>query len=176
MRFAATKIPPSSMPRRSVGIVGLILVMVFSAAANPPAWIEGEVLVRYRETPAGRIARHAIPEPGTQRRGLRAMSTLKGRRIEVVRAPERGTLEILQEYARRPDVELVTPNYVRHIQRSTIPDADRFHQQWGLLNTGQTVNGFSGTPGADIAATRAWPMSRPSEPELVIAVIDTGVD
>ncbi len=144
-------------------------------------WVEGELLVQYRDTPSRqtasmRAATRTIPDTTVQRRNLRALSHLNSRRIDVVRSPDRGTLELMAEYAQRPDVEFVTPNYRRHIQRSLIPEATRFYEQWGLLNTGQTVNAFTGTPGADIGATRAWPMSRSIAREYVIAVIDTGVD
>ena len=36
------------------------------------------------------------------------------------------------------------------------PSDPDFDQLWGLDNTGQTVNGVTGTAGADISATEAW--------------------
>jgi subtilisin family serine protease len=47
--------------------------------------------------------------------------------------------------------------------------------QWGLQNTGQTVNGVTGTPGADIDATEAWAVTT-GDPSAVIVVLDSGVD
>jgi subtilisin family serine protease len=52
-----------------------------------------------------------------------------------------------------------------------IPDDPSFSGQWDLNNTGQ--NG--GTPDADINAPEAWDVTTGS-PEVVIAVVDTGVD
>ena len=51
-----------------------------------------------------------------------------------------------------------------------------FTNMWGLQDTGQAVNGFSGTPGADIRFIAAWGLARSSTNPVVVAVIDTGVD
>lgn len=147
------------------------------AQENAARWVEGELLVRYRASPPGaRAALRTPPDVATSRRTLRALTHLHSRRVDLVRVPDRSTAELLAEYAQRPDVELAIPNYRRYVQRSYIPEATRFDQQWGLLNTGQTVNAFTGTAGADIGATRAWPMSRSVTQQTVIAVIDTGID
>ena len=55
------------------------------------------------------------------------------------------------------------------------PNDPSFPQEWGLDNTGQTVNFTTGTPDADIDATEAWSVSTGS-PSVTVAVIDTGVD
>ena len=49
----------------------------------------------------------------------------------------------------------------------------RFDNQWGLLNTGQTV-GTIGTPDADIDAPEAWLKSRGAG--TIVAVVDTGAE
>jgi subtilisin family serine protease len=59
--------------------------------------------------------------------------------------------------------------------QATVPDDPSFGQQWGLRNTGQTVNGVKGTPGADIHATAAWSVADDSH-NVVIAELDSGVD
>jgi subtilisin family serine protease len=70
-------------------------------------------------------------------------------------------------------VAYAEPNYVLHA--IAIPNDPQFGQLWGLRNTGQTVGGVAGTPGADISATAAWDVSTGSR-ATVIAVVDTGVD
>jgi subtilisin family serine protease/Ca2+-binding RTX toxin-like protein len=52
-----------------------------------------------------------------------------------------------------------------------IPNDPGFNQLWGLHNTGQS----GGTPDADIDAPEAWDIQT-GNPNLVIGVIDTGVD
>ena len=43
-----------------------------------------------------------------------------------------------------------------------LPDDPDFGRLWGLRNTGQAVNGVSGTAGADIRVTEAWDYTRRS--------------
>ena len=72
-------------------------------------------------------------------------------------------------------METVEPNYLLHA--STTPNDTRFADMWSLQNTGQSVNGTTGTTGADVKflATRA--MARTMNPaQVVVAVVDTGVD
>ncbi len=57
---------------------------------------------------------------------------------------------------------------------ATTPNDPDFGIQYGLLNTGQTINGVVGTPGADINATEAWVVTT-GDPDVVIAIVDTGV-
>ncbi len=60
--------------------------------------------------------------------------------------------------------------------RSSSPNDVRYADQWGLENTGQTVNGHpAGTPGVDIDAPVAWSHGRGSQ-NVVVAVIDSGID
>lgn len=63
------------------------------------------------------------------------------------------------------------PDYIITID-STIPNDQNFPQQWALNNTGQT----GGTPGADINAIRAWDIATGSRNQIIVAVIDTGID
>jgi hypothetical protein len=51
------------------------------------------------------------------------------------------------------------------------PNDEYFPNQWHLYNTGQS----GGTPGADIRAPEAWEITT-GDPNIVIAVLDTGVD
>jgi subtilisin family serine protease len=50
-----------------------------------------------------------------------------------------------------------------------------FGAQWALANTGQTVNGTAGTPGADIDATEAWAVATGASSPVVV-ILDSGVD
>jgi len=73
------------------------------------------------------------------------------------------------EYARNPAVVYAEPNYLYY--HCMMPNDPFFGQQWALHNTGQT----GGTPDADIDAPDAWDIET-GDPEIVIAVLDTGVD
>lgn len=57
---------------------------------------------------------------------------------------------------------------------STSPNDPGFGSQWGLLNTGQAINGVSGKPGADINITYAWDITTGNS-STKIAILDTGI-
>ena len=65
--------------------------------------------------------------------------------------------------------------WYRTTLEGTNPNPD-FPKQWGLNNTGQTIKGQPGTPGADIAATKAWDIERGNSNATTVAVIDSGID
>lgn len=60
------------------------------------------------------------------------------------------------------------------VQAASTPNDPYFSQQWALANTGQSVDGVSGTAGDDIGASYVWPHSIGSG--VTVAVVDTGAD
>ncbi|MBX9580456.1 MAG: S8 family serine peptidase, partial [Gemmataceae bacterium] len=71
-------------------------------------------------------------------------------------------------------VRSVEPNYSnRAIQ--LVPNDARFGELYGMENTGQTILGVPGVPGADINATGGWDRGTGTS-QVVMASIDTGVD
>ena len=83
--------------------------------------------------------------------------------------------------AKRPEVEYASPNY--RYYPADYGAEPRFSEQWGLHNTGQTIDhepfdavpGVSGTPDVDVDALEASAVTR-GDPNLVVAVLDDGVD
>ncbi len=69
-----------------------------------------------------------------------------------------------------PNVVYAEPNYVVDI--NSTPNDTNFSQLYGLHNTGQT----GGTVDADIDAPEAWSIVTEVPDDIIIAVIDTGVD
>lgn len=57
---------------------------------------------------------------------------------------------------------------------AAVPDDRLFGQQYALHNTGQSVGGQIGLPGADIDAIGAWGLTQGSH-EVLVAVFDAGV-
>ncbi|SNY78697.1 Ricin-type beta-trefoil lectin domain-containing protein [Nocardia amikacinitolerans] len=87
-----------------------------------------------------------------------------------------GLFETIREFAELTEVAFAEPSEVSfNSALAYIPDDPDFGRLWGLRNTGQTVNGTAGTAGADIAIADAWDLTR-GDPDIVIAVIDTGAD
>lgn len=96
-------------------------------------------------------------------------------RVFVLKFDPSADLEsIIDRLKSRGDVEYAEPNYL--IKPGTFtPNDPSFAHQWSLLNQGQVVGGFVGTPNADIKAYVAWETTTGS-PDVIVAVSDTGVD
>lgn len=82
------------------------------------------------------------------------------------------TKELIEGLENNSLVEYVEPNFFRHLAVS--PDDTLFSQQWGLHNTGQSVNGTTGTADADIDAPEAYDVATGGT-EIIVAVVDTGI-
>ncbi|MGB8510168.1 MAG: S8 family serine peptidase [Pyrinomonadaceae bacterium] len=95
-----------------------------------------------------------------------------GARLIHSRSKDAATL--VKELSARADVEYAEPDYLAY-GGGTPNDSFYASQEWGLHNTGQTVGGQTGTPGADISAQQAWDISTGSRNQ-VIAVLDSGID
>jgi len=158
-------------------VAGLIAAILIHAAGGwPPAaaesrrpYVEGEVLVKYRQSRASERATH-----------YRAMWRLSNQRtfaksgISKARLPVEMTVEqAVALYRRDPDVIFAEPNY--RVRLQALPDDDQLTRQWGLVNGGQVVNGSAGTVDADMDAERAWDLETGST-DIVVAVVDTGID
>lgn len=93
----------------------------------------------------------------------------------LVRSASKSTAALIKEMQEDPDVLVAEPNYIRHVS-SAQPNDPYYTNLWGLNNTGQTVNATTGTSNADIHFAAAWNIARPLEGEVVVAVLDTGLD
>src|SRR5262249_37486452 len=70
-----------------------------------------------------------------------------------------------------PSVLYAEPDYIVHALNT--PNDQFFNQEWGLNNTGQTIQGSVGVADADIDAPEGWDVTT-GNPNFVIAIIDTG--
>ncbi|HEY1120526.1 MAG TPA: S8 family serine peptidase, partial [Haloferula sp.] len=153
-----------------------VLAIATGLATAEDAYVEGEVLVTFKPTVDAPGADTALARRslGVAQRFDR-LSRHRGRISTLVREKNRGTAKLIAELKADPSVETVEPNYIRHVSAAASSDPD-FSKLWGLHNTGQTVNGVTGTAGADVRFLEAWPLARQNGPEVVVAVADTGLD
>ncbi len=86
---------------------------------------------------------------------------------------EAGTYYISITATHDANISIENEDYVIDVNFTPLEDYD-FNHLWGLENTGQTIDGTTGTIGADISILDAWVVEKGSD-EVVIAVIDTGV-
>jgi subtilisin family serine protease len=71
-------------------------------------------------------------------------------------------------------VRYAEPDFLQTLSASTLPDDTFVGIQWAVRNTGQNVNGSSGTAGADERTLAAWGVTTGTN-SVVIAELDTGV-
>ena len=91
--------------------------------------------------------------------------------VYVGQAQEKAAIEVLKKYR---EVRYVEPDYIHRLDAGSIPNDSFAGNQWAISNTGQNVNGVSGTPGADERAPGAWRITTGTN-AVVVAVLDTGV-
>jgi len=147
------------------------------AVLPAPDYVEGEVLVQFRPAETWESAQltatwHTLEM--TRRFGW--LSEHLGRVTCLLRSPTQTTASLIAELSQDPVVALVEPNHLRWAMGMRTPNDPLFGQLWGLQNTGQVVTCAPGTAGADIGFLSAWGLARPSTNELVVAVVDTGLD
>ena len=138
-------------------------------SSKRPSYAPGELLVKYKSS-----VHAAATEFYRTQWDINILRRFKTTRAQYLKLPKEMTVkEALEIFKDDPNVEYAEPNYYRH--SSFTPDDTYFDRQWGLHNTGQNVNGASGTADADIGAPEAWDITTDGG-TFVIAVVDTGVD
>jgi subtilisin family serine protease len=146
------------------------------AAGGAPEYVEGEALVSFKPSVSFATATNSLAGRSmTLAKHFALLSKRSGRQMGLVRRPGHTTAELIADLKKDPLIETAEPNYLRRVS-SSLPNDDSFSQLWGLQNTGQDVQGVSGTPGSDIKFVGAWLLASPSTNEVVVAVIDTGCD
>ncbi len=164
------------LARRIFALLAAFQLLPPAAFAADP-FVEGEVIVTFK--PQLAVARQ---DEALGRHRLRMIHRFRnltggsGRSIGLLRAPSRTTAELIAELKADPDIAIAEPNYLRKLGASIKPDDPEFPKLWGLKNNGQTLNFTAGTPAVDIRFTEAWRLARPDAAEVIIGILDSGVD
>ena len=158
------------------------LVTVTGAGGSGAAWpapdyVEGEVLVQFRAGESWEGAQLTATWHGLNvARRFAWLAAHHGRVLALLRSPTATTAALIEDLGRDPAVAVVEPNYLRWTTGMRRPNDPWFGRLWGLQNLGQSVNGVTGTAQADLGFLPAWGLARPASNEVVVAVIDTGLD
>jgi len=158
--------------RRRLSFVLLLLMLAGESFAQKVELVEGneavanEVLVKFR---AGRMEGLA---DAIASNSVEVAQRLTGSLFRM-RSRDKGVIELMRDLAARADVLYAEPNYL--IYATDVPNDPLFGNQYGLQNVGQTIQGQTGVPGADISAVPAWDITVGSA-DNVVAVVDTGVN
>lgn len=154
----------------------LFLLLFQRVVAAKDAHVEGEVLVTFKQNLATERAHAALGKHALRLAEHYDKISQHDRRVTgLVREKKRSTAQLIEALKADPDVETVEPNYLRRVSATTPNDTD-FSKLWALQNTGQTVNFTAGTSGVDTKFLAAWKLARPAAGEVVVGVVDTGVD
>ncbi len=158
----------------SLTLISLLLVPYTVRAED--AYVEGEVLVIFKQniTPEGvktALNKHSL----RMAEQYESVSRHDRRVSSLIREKSRSTAQLLATLQADPNVETVEPNYLRHVSVVT-PNDTNFSKLWGLQNTGQIVNSLGSSSGVDTKFLEAWRLARPVVSEVVVGVVDTGVD
>ena len=157
-----------------------MLAALTAQAALPQStadYVEGEALVRFSAGATPDSARQIAAWHGWEMpRQYDWLSQHEGQVIALVKSTRLKTAELLAELELEPTVVFAEPNYLRFPTDLRTPNDPKFNLLWGLRNSGQAVNGFNGTTNDDISFLKAWGLARPSTNEIVVGVIDTGLD
>lgn len=147
----------------------IFLLSVPTLFAQTPAYRDGELLVRFSSEQRSASLGDFERASGIRIRGRLAHGGI----VHLALPPDITVVQAMARYAQDPEVVFAEPNYLLHSQN--IPDDPLLNLQWGLENSGQQVNGYVGTPGADLEAVHAW-AAVTGNPQVVIAVVDSGVN
>lgn len=158
---------------------GLFLGLPAQASSEtgvlPAAPPEGEALVGFKPTASATTARDVCSKLDLEL--VRYYATLSRERpLCHVRSATLSTAELVTRLQNDPAVGFAEPNHRRTLAAMPVPNDTLFKRQWPLQNTGQYVNGYPGTPGADLAFLPAWGMTRPDAGTYVVGILDSGID
>ena len=130
--------------------------------------VSNEVLVKFGRapTPDERAQHNAVIDADIDEDVANGVRRIRSRRFD--------TATLVTYFVGAPNVEYAEPNYILYAI-STTPNDTSFGQLYGLLNTGQIIQGQTGIAGADIDADLAWDVTTGSIAN-VVGVVDTGVN
>ncbi len=168
-----------SEPFVSLRVVAIVCISAFVLTGNinaqsvslPSAgtFQDGVALVAFKAGVLGSQGAAAAAAAGAV-----DMETI-GARTHVLHFGKGRVAQVLQALRNNPLVRYAEPDYLQW--PAGVPNDVAFPLQWGFQNTGQTVQGTTGTPGADEEAISTWKVTTGAAGAngVVVAVLDTGV-
>jgi subtilisin family serine protease len=105
--------------------------------------------------------------PVTKKKGFDTRVLLK---VNLIVTGKDAVLKAIQKLSRDPNVEYAEPDYI--VKAINTPNDQYFNQLYAMNNLGQT----GGKVDADIDAVEAWDSFTGSPEDILVGVIDTGID
>lgn len=146
------------------------LKVIEGDVSTRPVYVEGELIIRY----AGKATIFDKVKV-REKNSLEKIKDLPSN-MELVRLPAGlSTSKAKAKLSFEVNVMSVQPNFL-YYPDGAITNDPYAGIEWGLDNQGQEILGIAGTPDIDIDAPEAWKLMPHSPDEVIVAVIDTGVD
>ncbi len=172
---------------RKIEILFLVLFAVQSqAATSDPAYISGEVLVRYKDSVSDNAIQSLSSVVAPQVRSFRKLKLKKGNHYLLKTSTKESVLAVIERIGKDPSVLSAQPNFI--YKTFAVPNDTFYGSMWGLKNTGQKISGLDsfgpafvkseGNPGtakSDMSMESAWDRITDCD-STIVAVIDSGVD
>ena len=187
---------------KKMSIVGVLGLAVLSTSAfakmtsTEAPFVPGEVLVKVKPGLKGKF----LAKKSFLGAEVKSELNLLAGEYLLVKSHDKSTQSLISQLQDLPEVSFAEPNYLYQAIKSEVtlesmlsaairenhsalsPADPLYGKLWGLHNTGSSEpdrnGGQSTTPGvvgADVAAEKAWGITRGSK-NIVVAVIDTGID
>ncbi len=153
---------------------GFLFVLTVSKAANAQSsntdpHVPGQILVEFKTGVPSSMVNNVLQGVSAKQTG-----SIDKLHVLIISVPKTSENTVLTTLQHNPNVDYAEFNYIGHAFL-TPNDTYFAANQWFLQNTGQVINGITGTVGADIKATQAYDISEGSS-NVRVAILDSGIN
>lgn len=158
------------MKRRMSCLFLLLVSMLFIVPRSYAAeeLVSGTLLVKFKSDILQKLLDTQLKDFG-----IKVKDRIAALDVHVLSLPPQASDRVLRILSAHPLVEYAEPDGVATVLY-TPSDPAFAPYQWGLENTGQTIQGVAGNLDADIDASTAWDVATGSG--VKVAILDTGID
>lgn len=140
---------------------------VSSSPQNTEDWVKGQIMVKFKDTVSDAQISQRL-----KAFNAKIKNKISGINVTVVEVPVGQEAAVMESLSKDPIVKYAEPDYIQKV--NWVPNDTYYKNQWGLINTGQTIKNKVGKANADIKVQQAWDVTRGNG--VKIAVLDTGLD
>lgn len=162
---------------KKLELVILLALSLGAATASAQNYVPGEIIVKMKGRPSGsksaafvgKVSGRMALKATFGKLNMHQLSLKAGEKVE----------DVLAELRNDPDVEYAEPNY--YVEKVAEESAGADPQKYSMQDTVDRVSQMSAPATyhqsyADTKVTEAWSQLTPSSDDVIVAVVDTGVD